>query len=429
MSASGGHQQSGIGADHTSVASGLWLEMNKTAHDLFGPYTPISVAMHSSDLLPHVACVQTVLQAPSELTQLSLPSLPVLPDPHSVMGILTLPRSYFEMGFVVASFTMRSGRYLPISTIDTDPSHCCGDDLSVPATLANLLHRERDALREIKQTILDSKRLQRSTTIEICVIEPLLVPGYGYTYRPEFLLQLQQLLRELGVLLVADETMSFVRCGAPLYSSTIADFTPDLVIIGKGLGCSVLLLSDTLSAAQNVIILFERAFSIIASPLALVQAACTLRVMHETKVAQRCRRQGEEMLQYLNQISGVRARGIGHCLWVDVGLHHLPIAACIRGRLLPRVDQTVATLRTIVAREAAITAQCAAVGELESMRIPSCAICGDQCRQNEPCFDCPPCTRQYHWACIAKPRDQATLLTACPCGYEFPTKRARRRNA
>jgi 4-aminobutyrate aminotransferase-like enzyme len=133
---------------------------------------------------------------------------------------------------------------------------------------------------------------------------------------------------------VTDESLSFVRCGAALFSHTIPGFTPDLVIIGKGIGCSLLLLRETLPGADYVRIIVERAFSLIAFPLTLLQACCTLRVMSEVDIASRCKQQCAAMLQQLQKIPGVKARGVGLCLWVDNGLEQLPIAACIHGRLL-----------------------------------------------------------------------------------------------
>ena len=94
-----------------------------------------------------------------------LPALPLVPDPAARIGILSLPRSYFEMGFVMQSFAMRSGRYLPITTTETDPSFPYG-------TVApdDVQGREELAIQEIKDAITASRKAAKVASIEIFLL-------------------------------------------------------------------------------------------------------------------------------------------------------------------------------------------------------------------------------------------------------------------
>ena len=287
-----------------------------------------------------------------------------------------------------------------------------------PEDLEDLENKEREALQEIEQVISDSKRRVNEATIGIFLIEPLMVPGRGRTYRSRFLSDLQKFLTRVEVLLVADETISFVRCGVPLFSQTVPCFAPDLVIVGKGLGCSLLLRETNLPRTPDVERLFANAFGLVASPPVLQQVCCVLRYFLTNKSWQLCRKQGKDMLRSLRKIAGVRARGVGHCLWIEDGLEKLPITACIHGRLLPRLDQNGRTIRSLVRGETKMMLHLSNSGELEAARSPHCALCGDQCRTGEVCISCRFCTRQYHRACIEDPvssssRKPQSYICAC----------------
>jgi hypothetical protein len=414
MRSSSDQQQSGIGAEPHSVASLLWKHIVLLCESMF-QYTPISVAMHSTDLLPHAACVYHITSVDNDtrhrMTDVTMPELLHSVPPHAnSVGLFALPRSYYQMGFVIQSFSMRSGYLLPLSTCDADPSYPYGGPIPDDVTVT-----EDRALVEVEQTITSSRTSRTRAGIYLFVIEPLLVPGGGHTYRGEFLIRLQDLLRRLSVLIIADETLSFVRCGSSLFSKSIPRFAPDMVMIGKGLGCSILMVKKS----PAIMTIFQRAFSITSAALSLLQACCTLRVMAKGKIAERCHQEGKRLLQRLHQIPGVSARGVGYCLWVDDGLHALPIASCINGRLLPRVDQDADTLDRVLTGERAITARLLAQGRLEEVRVSSCAICGDECRTSEGCFDCRACSRQYHRDCAATPRGKSTPLDVCRCGGVF----------
>ena len=421
MSGSSKHQQSGIASDDASLASLLWDQTIVSCDGLFPGYAPISIAMHSSDLISHIASVRHVIQQPGLIINDGLlPPPPLLPQSDALVGAMSLPGSYFEMGFVVQAFAMRSGCYLPMSTISTDPSFPFGSTES----LRTLQKREQQALKEVEQTIQHSKTWSTVATIGIFIIEPLLVPGRGRTYRHDFLLALQTLLHELEVLLVADETISFVRCGSPLFLQTVPGFMPDLVIIGKSLGCSLLLLRQAPLYARTVNTLFANAFGLVAQSSILLQVCCILRLFLVTDVPNRCRQQGEAMLEVLRTVCGKRVRGVGYCLWVDEGLQRLPVTASIHGRLLPRLDQDADTLKWIIDKEAGVVEEFKTRNELEAARTPHCAICGDQCRSNEDRLTCVSCTRQYHDRCHGQARGRNERHCACTAAVLLTVRRS-----
>jgi hypothetical protein len=393
MTRGDGMQSSGS-VDDLAAANILLEHIKMISLALFPPFIPLTFAAHTSDLLLHVVSAEHVRRCRGPVLESVLPARPAK---NTAVQFLALPKSYYEMGFVVHSHAMRCGLALPLHTIKTDASFVLGGAADANA--------EKVALKELHALLLQLSEFPR-----VMIVEPFLIPGGGRIYSTSFCLELQKLCIAAGVPIVADETLSMVRCGHLLYSNTIAGFKPDYVLLGKSLGCGMLLVRST---ENDLDVHLEQAFSNAASALSLVQVACTLALVQSLKLHEHCATEGAKMLTVLQRIVGdEHVRGLGLCLWLTPdGLDCLPIHAAVNGRLLPRIDQTAATFAEIVHTQARMIKRLRAVGDKAMEKVRSfynCARCGDQCRRKEKCLFCSNCPRQWHVKCLSEEH-------VCPC--------------
>lgn len=437
------HMQTGTGADDRTMANLVWDHLHDVCKSLFcrktstcaDPehlyYFPLSVAEHGCDLISHIITVAHLFYSNSgsesghEITN----ELPL----GSSIKLIIFPRSYFSRAFVPPTQSVRYGRQAKIYEVKTDPSidlnqhySQAGEDLKLESDIDRDA-REGAALKQIRDAFLDAHNNK-----EKCVVlfEPLLIPGGGYTYSATFMQKLKILCGSFGTILAVDETLSFVRCGHPLFSLSVG-FEPDLVLIGKGLGANLLLCSSKFherhkmkhqNGAFGVLDLsleMQMGFSMIASPLALVQIDISLRMILRNRVSQRCQEQGKRLLDYFinhPRIGRTRVKGFGYVLWLNHdALEQFAISASPNGRLLPRIDQSVATFQSIerfqVTKFQNFQQKCSKAADLAKPF--SCARCGTPITvllKQQPVISCDSCSRQYHEDCKREvPNHQ------CPC--------------
>jgi len=105
---------------------------------------------------------------------------------------------------------------------------------------ATVEKREQDALRALEQAL--------KTPTAAVILEPLVQGAGGMRMvRPGFLQAVEQLVRQAGSLLIADEVLAgFGRCGA-LLASQRAGIHPDLVALSKGLTAGFLPMGITMA--------------------------------------------------------------------------------------------------------------------------------------------------------------------------------------
>ena len=105
---------------------------------------------------------------------------------------------------------------------------------------ATVEQREQDALRGLEQAL--------KTPTAAVILEPLVQGAGGMRMvRPGFLQAVEQLVRQAGSLLIADEVLAgFGRCGT-LLASQRAGIHPDLVALSKGLTAGFLPMGITMA--------------------------------------------------------------------------------------------------------------------------------------------------------------------------------------
>jgi len=398
--ANGGMQlQSGAGTDDRTAANLLWTDLTIQCQKLFAPFNLLTAATHSTDLLTHIAIAIHLILGRDQHA---------LSDQASAthfVHFISFRNCYFSMAFVPQSHAHRIGTALPLSVIETDASYAIGKKPNAS--------KEKNALQELAELIHSIP----ASHPKALLVEPLLIPGRGRLFGGTFLQEVQELCKRHGVFIVADETLSFVRSGHNLFSSTIPSFHPDFIMIGKSIGCSLLLTNTRRPWQERLAERMVNAFSNHGIATSLLQACLVLRAMNKKQCAEQCRVQGERLLAAIRSVVGEEnARGIGYCIWIDNNLDRLPILAAIMGRLLPRIDQTSDTIMAICTQAQTIMQTFYSWGDaaVRLARIFSCAICGDQCRITEECTQCLFCTRQWHDVCAAR-RNVKVDAYICTC--------------
>ncbi len=452
--------QSGTGADDLTLANLTWDHLTDVCSKLFTrerklgvsdelKYTPISMAAHATDLFQHIATVAHVTfteKSPQRNARSCNTTNRKKPDSTSHIQSLPLGKAvtfilfknnYFTNDFVVSAQTIRHGRLTQTYIVDIDPATLVDpnfkDDKREHISASQAEKDNIAALAEVREKL---QQIQQDSGRAVIIIEPFIIPGGGYIYSNKFLISLQNLCEEFGSLLVVDETLSFVRCGFPLYSFSVPNFEPHLALIGKGLGGNLLLASSKFQEEYirrqkaelsslgflNIKLEMLSTYSHVGAPLALVQMDTSLRFMLKHNIAGFCNKEGANLMKWLTDHVGKNnVQGLGYALWMNVKAYEqFPIAASPNRRLLPRIDQSVSTFKYIVSEQKKKFESFAKmnVHDRKFVRVFCCARCANpivniddrDSDSDQKRIECDSCTRQYHTACKNQVNGHI-----CPC--------------
>jgi hypothetical protein len=310
------------------------------------------------------------------------------PSPATLVHVLTLPNNFYARTYTISSNSLRKGAYLPLEVLVEDPSYSYGSDYD--PSCASQKKKDAAAIAAMEKVLN-----RESGCIKVFIFQPL-VGSSGRSYTESFVLAAADLCRKHNVLVVAEESSSFVRCGHPLYSLSLHGFRPDAVIVGKGLERKMLLVNSSLARFQQIQALFDVGFTEPADILTLAHLAVVLDQILQLRVWERCVSQGVEIVKLLEKHQ-VEVRNCGLMIWQKKSeLRKLPVRGCLDGRILPRLDQTAAMLAQ------QLDPSNLAALHSNGYRHPICADCADDLRVNDLIFQCQNCIRQYHRRCNQK---------------------------
>ena len=188
---------------------------------------------------------------------------------------------------------------------------------------------------ELDAVLESARRALAAGRIGAVVVEPVLGRGGCVVPPTSFLRELGALAREAGALVIADEVWTGLgRAGRWL----AADFVPDLVCLGKGLGgglpLSACIGSGAVMAAwrRDEEVVHTSTFA--GAPLACATAIATLDALERQRLVERSAEVGARWLAALREALAGRAevRGVGLMVGIDVGAR--PGAAVRAGQLL-----------------------------------------------------------------------------------------------
>jgi len=243
-------------------------------------------------------------------------------------GLLAFQGSYHGLSYGALAVTdLRRGYRAPFARHLPSAVHFAPYPGSAPAM---------DAALAAVRAVLASRE------VAAVVLEPILGRGGVIVPPPGFLSELGRLARQSGTLIIADEIWTGLgRAGAWLASCDEADFTPDLICLGKGLAGG-LPLSACLGTAevmaawsQEEEVVHTSTFA--GAPLACSAALATLEALETGKLAERSAELGREWKERLESglagRAGYAVRGKGLMIGIECGALG---AAPLQKRLLGR---------------------------------------------------------------------------------------------
>ena len=196
--------------------------------------------------------------------------------------------------------------------------------IQVPAPHAYAAGQEADPVAYGKWCVEETARIierEGAETIGAMFVEPVQGAG-GVIPPPEgYLTALRQMLREKGILFVADEVISgFGRMGA-WFASEIWELEPDLMTLAKGLTSGYLPLGATMVSDEIAEVIvesgyFAHGFTYSGHPTACAAALANLQIIEDDGLIERVRAEvGPYFQQKLRAFAGHRAvaeiRGLG----------------------------------------------------------------------------------------------------------------------
>jgi len=204
---------------------------------------------------------------------------------------------------------------------------------------------------------------RHAVTLAAVVFEPLVqVPSGARMHGPAYLRAVLHRARELGVLLVADE--SWVGCGrtGTLFAMEQVGVAPDLLCLGRGLAAGVLPLGATLTTAEVQAAFADSSpararlipdFAHVGHPLACAAALASLDVFDNEQSLERVRRGERHLARLFGEAGGGigPARHRGMLVGVD-----LPDGEEVPGARATKVAQVARELGAVVlpARESVV---------------------------------------------------------------------------
>jgi adenosylmethionine---8-amino-7-oxononanoate aminotransferase len=187
---------------------------------------------------------------------------------------------------------------------------------------------------------------ERHAQIAAVIIEPLLQGAGGMIVHPvEFLQKVRELCRRFDVLLIADEVLTgFGRCGK-MFASQLAEITPDLMCLSKGITGGMLAMGATVCtdriqkafAGQDREHTFFHGHSYTGNPLACAAASASLEVFDHEPVFDRIHaieKMHRERLEAIKLIPTVGdVRWIGSVAAIELDAKDAGYLSAVRPRL------------------------------------------------------------------------------------------------
>lgn len=305
-----------LGHLHPSVQRVISLQSERLLQalgDLYPADAKIALLERLTKLYPESGAKGIVAQSGSDAVSAALKTAVLA---TSQPGVIAFASAYHGLGYgPLAACGLRESYRAPFA-----------EQLSQHVTFATYPHDSDTAAASLEQC----RARLRQGGVGALLIEPVLGRGGVVAPPAGFLRDLQQLAREHGALLIADEIWTGLgRAGAMLVSDA-EGVVPDLICLGKGLGGGLPI--SAVIGRSSVMQNWRREAEVVhtatfaGSPLAAAAAIATLDTLSKEKLVERSERLGARFATELSaalagsgsaKVRQVRGRGL--MLGVDLG--------------------------------------------------------------------------------------------------------------
>lgn len=190
--------------------------------------------------------------------------------------------------------------------------------LKFPITEENLretIEKEELAIQQINEAIE-----KNPDDIAALIIEPIQGEGGDNHFRGEFLRELRKICNEHDIMYILDEVQTGIGLTGKMWCYQHFDFNPDILCFGKKTQvCGIMVSGRVDEVKENVFTVSSRINSTFGGNLIdMVRCQKYLEVIHEEKLVDNARKQGEVLLKglreieekYPEKISNSRGRGL-----------------------------------------------------------------------------------------------------------------------
>ncbi|KAI0409926.1 pyridoxal phosphate-dependent transferase [Xylaria palmicola] len=398
-------------------------EYTELFHKAFGGYYPISMHAHATDSLMPTTIASLILNtAATSPLVLDSPELRPRADENPE-----------ETGMRVRSFALNFLGWTEKHVLQ--PTFVVADNI-YGAGYGPLAHASKEwetsaiaagpkpfivNMREADEATLNAQFAEAKVNGAIAVLFDMVSTEDGLVFAPEKFGLVKRLCAENRLLLIVDETMTALRCGAPFafqrpeYARQGVEYQPDFVIFGKGIGVSGIAISFggvitkglTYTKQDDIRQTIRYWRALVSRPIRLpilLEALSILRAAMEENWPEQSERIGEAIRDVLHELDpGTKEpgaiQGLGAVIAIDrdISLRYGVMCAIRRrspwARLLPKLGSTSADreelMRQVFGKESKEQRQLLAQEAEKRGAIPLwCFICGIEATSDDWCRNC-----------------------------------------
>ncbi|KAI0433854.1 pyridoxal phosphate-dependent transferase [Xylaria sp. FL1042] len=276
-------------------------------------------------------------------------------------------------------------------------------------------------MREADEETLNAQFAEAKTKGAIAVLFDMVSTEDGLVFLPEKFGIVKACCARNRLLLIVDETMTAMRCGAPFafqrpeYACEAVEFQPDLVIFGKGIGVSgiaigfggVMTKGLTYTKSEDIRQTIRYWRALVSRPIRtpiLLEALSILRASLAEDWPGQSERIGEAIRDVLHDLDPRTKepdaiQGLGAVIAIDrnIALRYRVMCAIRRrspwARLLPKLGSTSADreelMKQVFGQESQSQRKILSQGAEQSNAIPLwCFICGIEATSEDWCRSC-----------------------------------------
>lgn len=149
-----------------------------------------------------------------------------------------------------------------------------------------ILQRQGYSVKDSEDIVLEQLEFMFKNREDIAgiILEPIMVNAGGYSFTHYFLKKLRLLCTQYNISLIFDEIQTAFGWLGTFFASTYFDVTPDLMTLGKGLGCGFPLAAVLMKSEYDVITYGEDEYTYGGHPISCAIALENIKHLESTSI-------------------------------------------------------------------------------------------------------------------------------------------------